>query len=544
MPDELLTLPVGTYNADAPDDLELVFRSDAAPVVAVNGRRVTVRLCRWNEPRTVTDPPNRRYREVHAAGSIELADDVHVVDRHHGTLIGRADPTSFVDAGDGPTVDLVLAHTAAGDDTLALIDAGVIRSVSMELEPVAETVAGDVVTRTRSRVHGVAFAFRPSHDAPILATRDRTNPNGDTMPTDLELPADVIRRDDLDAAVVNLVPRGDLDALLDDVRRDLAAQPDGTLTGRHPGDRFRSLVDYADTAFDNPADAPMRLLCRALVDQITTNNPGVIPPAWLSTVFGIIDATRPTVTAFGSSGLPPEGMDINWPYYDGDLMTLVGEQVAQKTAITSARVDLKRGNTAIKTYAGGSDISYQLIRRSSPSYRDAYLRIMNAAYALVTNNVAADAAVAAATASAATWDPTSGDLTDLATALFTASQEVKRATGQPASFALAADDVFVAAGGLGVAASTPYGVQNVAGTAAASTLRVNVSGLEVINDPALAAGTLLVSNQLAGEWSEDGPFVVTAEDVEKLGQNVAVWGMGAWATFLPQGIRSIGDGTP
>ena len=46
-------------------------------------------------------------------------------------------------------------------------------------------------------------------------------------------------------------------------------------------------------------------------------------------------------------------MSVDWPYFNGDLSTIVGEQVTQKSEITSVRVDLLKGTRAIKTFAGG-----------------------------------------------------------------------------------------------------------------------------------------------------------------------------------------------
>jgi len=281
------------------------------------------------------------------------------------------------------------------------------------------------------------------------------------------------------------------------------------------------------------------LLTRTIIDQITGNNPGVIPPAWTSRIYGILDHGRPTISAFGVASPGPAGMEVNWPYYDGNLLTLVGLQATQKTAITSARVDLKKGSEDLLTYAGMSDLSYQLIRRSSPSYRDAYMRIMFAAYAAVTDNAAADGLVAGQSVDYAFGSDTTGAA--LRSALFEASVLVEAATGQPAEFALVASDVFIAIGGMTNVYAAGYGVQNVGGTADAASLNVNVNGIRVIYEPNFAAGKAFVSNSEAASWYEDGPFTVVAEDVEKLGQNVAVWGLGAFGVHLPMGIVELAD---
>jgi hypothetical protein len=197
----------------------------------------------------------------------------------------------------------------------------------------------------------------------------------------------------------------------------------------------------------------------------------------------------------------------------------------------------------LKTYAGGSDISYQLIRRSRPAYRDAYMRIMMAAYSAVVDRAATLAAVAAAKGHVV-YDPAAADAdgAKFRAALFAASVKVEAATGSPAGFVLAATDQFVRLGG--VLTPAPYGTTNVPGVATAATLKVEVSGVPIVHAPSAANGTLLVSNSTAADWFEDGPFPIAAEDVEKLGQDVAVWGMGAFGATLPTGIVALSATAP
>lgn len=499
----------------------MLYRAAQVAELDTSTRTVVVQLCAWNEPRPVADA-GHHYREAWAPGSLHLAERTHVVSEHGGDLIGRAG--DLKDTTDGPTVQLHIAHTRAGDDALALIDAGVVDAVSMEFlpDPDGEIVDGDLVTRTAATVHGVAFAFRPAHTAPILQ-RDET-PMPAPMPDTLTLTAPASADVELRAELAELAAQV---ATLD------RTAPSGVV--RHRAAEFSSLGEYWTARRDDPS-VPGNLLMRVLADQITTNNPGVVPPAWLSEVFGIVDAGRPVVTAFGVRPLPDSGMEVNWPYFDGDLSALVLAQATQKTAITSVRVDIKKGTEALETFAGGSDISYQLLRRSSPSYRDAYVRIMLAAYAATT-----DAAASAAALTAAATGPAAdiADADSVRAALFAASSMVQVATGSPASFGLASTDVFGALGGNSGLYPAPYGTNNASGTADAASLTINVSGLPIIHAPYLTGPNLIVSNRQAGGWLEDGPMTAQAEDVEKLGQNVAVWGMGTFAAFLPLGIVKL-----
>jgi len=154
-----------------PDDPGALFRD--APITHADPatRTLTVQLLAWDQPRVVTDPGRPPYRESWGPGSLVPLDHLYVVDRHHGDLIGRMDPP--YDSGTGPVSQVHIAHTRAGDDLLALVDADVVRSVSIEAlrDPASDQWSPDhqAVHRTRGYLAGLAFAFHAAHDSPILA---------------------------------------------------------------------------------------------------------------------------------------------------------------------------------------------------------------------------------------------------------------------------------------------------------------------------------------------------------------------------------------
>jgi hypothetical protein len=126
-----------------------------------------------------------------------------------------------------------------------------------------------------------------------------------------------------------------------------------------------------------------------------------------------------------------------------------------------------------------------------------------------------------------------------ATALFAASSKVRTATGAPANIVGVSPGLFQTLGGLPTLRNPAYGVQNAAGTAAANTLTINVNGMNVEEWPYLPETTMVVSNSAAAKFPEYGPQVATAEDVRKLGQDVAVWGMYEDAeVYYPAGVRA------
>lgn len=252
----------------------------------------------------------------------------------------------------------------------------------------------------------------------------------------------------------------------------------------------------------------------------------------------LVNRGRPAITAFGGPRSLGDiaGLTLNWPYFDGTLADFVAAQSAEKAAIISASVDIKLGTEALLTYAGGTDISYQILRRGSPSILDMYARIWLAAWSAVT-----DAAfVTELESGTVTVDQTqalaSVTLAEATGYFITASLAVEAATGQPAQFILASTTAFTRLANLIAPSSTQIVAAsslNLAG------LRIGVGNLPIIHVAGITAGKMIASNELAAAWYEDGPFLASDDDVEKLGRNVAYWSLGAGARFIPAGIVEI-----
>jgi hypothetical protein len=542
-------------------------RRQSGPVTVSDAGELEVRLVPWDTPATVSDDGRSRYQESFARSGLSAPTGIVIPvyaghaytpdgELARGPLVGRVDDVE--DRDDGLYGRVVLAATPAAAELRELART-VGATVSVEFADDAAPRNGAVI-RTAAIATGLAVMTAPhrgSYDgAEVLSVRAAPDPlpgedddEDDDDQGDDEGPGDPASPPPVEGA--EAVGRA---AIQREVRRILGRG--ARRVAPHPLARFESAYDFHAAARLSADDELPRLFARAyadhqanrgraLVDQITTDNTAIIQPGWLTEVFGIIDMGRPVITAIGARPLPPSGMEIDWPYFDGDLHALVGPQVAEKTEVVSVKVSLKKASSALTTYAGGSDLSWQLIRRSQPSYRDAYLRILQASYAVVTD-AAASTAIAAVAGGTVPYDPQAPDPngTALRSAIFQASAKVQVATGSPASFVLAAPDAFVGFSAMPGLVPTPYGTQNVSGTATASTLDVNISGLQVVLAPDLAAGKIIVSNRLACAWPEDGPFVVAAPDIPKLGEDVAIWGMATFAAFIPAGVVTLTDATP
>jgi hypothetical protein len=499
---------------------------------AGDGRELVIRIVPWDTVAQTESGPEKVKRGAFAG--VDPARVTVEALRHDGALVGRG--TALEDRDDGAYLTARIAATAAGDELLELVREGVVRDASVVFAPRgsrSRKVQG-VTVRESMDLRRVAILERGAYPgAEVVAMRSEGEDMTDQTPVPVEpAPVDV-------AAIV----RGEVQEL----RRELA---ESAVIGRPAGEyaelfAYRSLGEALRAAVDSAELS--ELLSRAWADQITTDNPGVVPPAWLSEVKGIVAPQRRAINAFGVERTA-SGMSVDFPYFDGNLANLVAKQFTQKTAIASAKLSILKGDVALGTYAGGSDISLQLIRRSSPDYLTAYGRIMLAAWAAVT-----EAGAAAAIGNAGRSTPAEdrivapwGSMTkpeEAQAAAFELSLRVEAATGAPASFLLASTEAYLALGKLLTPA--PYGTVNTAGVATARTLVVELSGLPVYHAPGIGADAVVIaSNQLAGKWYEDGPMWVSSLDPEKLGENRAVWSLGAFVPYITGGIQITEETAP
>jgi HK97 family phage prohead protease len=442
----------------------------------------------------------------------------------HGEPIGVI--TAAENKPDGLYIDFSIANTIQGRDAAVLIRTGSSRGMSVGFIPTKSVWnrAKTVVQHVAASIAEVSITHQPAYaTAGVSAIREGESMSVETV------------EETAPAVTVDTEAR----SAIAEVRQQLSQVESRSFVSEpvHPLAQFRDFGDYSKAVLAGDVES------RALFDQVTDNNPGVMPPNWMLQVQGIIDLGRRVITGTGgpmSAGVA--GMDINWPYFDGSLTDIVEAQANEKDEVNSVAINLEKGTATLDTYAAGSDISYQLLQRSSPSYLDAHNRIMAASYATVTDRKF----------TSDLWNDGTGtqdydfaaDTTGAGfrEAVFASSVKVEDATQSPASAVFVSTAVFKKIGGWSTFQPEPYTVQNVSGVATASTLRVNVSGLPVIRATWLdtnAAYNAIVTNGAAARWVEDGPRLAQAENVAKLGRDIAIFGFGVTAAFLPAGIVRV-----
>ncbi len=483
------------------------------------------------------------FRDVIAKG-----DRIPVVDQHYGEPVGYAD--RLWEDGSHVRFSGRLFSMQAAKDFAERVAGGVLR-VSAEFLPGEIKRGAGTVTHTRVKALGaIAGSYFPAYAGTSVSVRSVEVQNvaedNETLPDKPAVIAgELVGVSRAEAAKI-------AQAITDDAMRSIAAR--SAFGGEAVTDPFAdwrglTLGQMAQRAMNSDerkyAQWP-QIAARALDDIVTTSgaNAGAVTPGVFGDVHAIVNAGRPSITAFGGPRAIPDasGMSLDWPYFDGTLTDFVGAQSAEKAAVTSGTLDIKKGTEALATYAGGADISYQLLRRANTSYLDIWTRVMLAAWALVTNTAFVTELESGSVTSDFAEALSVVDATEFKNLVIDASVAVQVATGQPAEFVLGSTTAYKQFAKLFTPVTTLFNTG--LGTTNIGTLNVTIGNIPLIHEPALTAGKLIVSNRLAAAWFEDGPFQAQAEDVEKLGRNVAIWSMGAGARFIPAGIIEMYDVTP
>ena len=275
----------------------------------------------------------------------------------------------------------------------------------------------------------------------------------------------------------------------------------------------------------------------ALAQDLTTDTPGLLPTPVLGPVFEDLNFVRPVVSALGTRSMPNgNGKAFIRPTITQH--TAAGEQT-EGSAVTSQKMTIASNSVTRKTVAGGVFISQQDLDFTDPSALEAILRDLAGEYMIKTDDIAADALVAAASASGATWTVTANDPTSLISGLYEAAKDIQTATNYTPTHLFASPDVWQKMGSQLDADKRPVfgytsgasliGTNTIGSARELSYLGTNVMGLQLVVDNNFAAGTLLVVRAEGFECYENVRGIMTKEDPELLGRNFTYYGY--FATF-------------
>lgn len=519
-----------------------------------DGRTIEILAVPWNTP-TGDGRTETGLSEQFAPGAFR-----------HEQVIGRPlrwrhdEPIGVVtaarDSDEGLVVTARVADTTLGRDALALareMGDALGASVKYREAPGTDWTARPV-TIASAEMDELSLTDRPVYRTTrTKRIREESRmPDTDTLapegPATTEAVDDGRTRETPD---IRDVTGTDLGAELGRLREQVATLSAGVSGATHGGEatstlaRFRSLGEWALETYRTTDAAEAATRSRALAEQLVAASPGVTQPTWLTDIKRLVDRGRPFLTNLGGgSALPPAPETPSWPYYDGALLDLVNEQAEELDEVTSVAVAIKRATGTIKTYAGGSHASYQLLERSSPSYYDAYLRILMLAWARRTEvqALAAAEAVVGATAVDDIFDEENP--ATLFTAVVEAEGAIADATGAGLDVVAVAPSKWTAIAGALDADGRPLfaaaNPQNAGGVATARGAQgLAVAGVPMVRGAVETTAPIVATNRAAFAWLEEGPRAITQEQVSVLGRDVAVYGYASPAAYAPAGIIKI-----
>lgn len=333
-----------------------------------------------------------------------------------------------------------------------------------------------------------------------------------------------------------------------EIQRDLAVARDPRAAER-PNYEYRSAGSYIVDRWQagvgiEDARQRLELFHRAAAHQTTADNPGIIPENITGAVLNFIDVSRPIVTVLGVLAVP--GGRFTRPRVTQH--TQVGEQTAEKTELASRKMIIQSTPVDMSTFGGYVNVSRQNIDWSVPSIMDLVVNDLAGQYAIQTEEVAADALVADATAATGgTFGPGSDDAAVSGAIWAGVAQAGAAMPGAGRVVLIVSPDMLAAIGPL----FAPYGPSNQQGTGFSAASfgsggpMGTVSGVPVYMSWALPANTALLVNTAAAEVYEQRIGALSVTEPSVLGVQVAYAGYFAAVVLVPEGVVAIGGaGTP
>lgn len=281
-------------------------------------------------------------------------------------------------------------------------------------------------------------------------------------------------------------------------------------------------------------------------DIATTNTPGLLPVPVLGPLVQDLNFIRPVVTAFGARAYPDGGAQKTFVRPTITTHTSAGVQAAEFDAV-SARTMVIAANTVSKTtVAGQVTLSQADIDFTSPAALQLILQDLMGEYMIATDNIAADALLAAATTSD-TWDGSPEGLID---SIYTAAYDASINTNMFVDTAVISVDVWKQLGSLvddtnrpifpAIGAPGLLGMNTLGAGNATSWSGMNPLGLQVVVDANLPSQSFIVTNaSKAFECYEAQRGMMSVENPGTLSRTFSFYGYFSTFAAIPSMIRKI-----
>jgi hypothetical protein len=214
--------------------------------------------------------------------------------------------------------------------------------------------------------------------------------------------------------------------------------------------------------------------------------------------------------------------------------TSVASQASELAAVSATTPVIASNVVTKSTLSGQVTLSVQDVDFTSPAAMEIILRDLAGQYMLQSDNVAADAIVAGAAASGATWTVNQTDPTSLMTALYGAAVNILTGTNFLPDHIFVSPNVWELLGRQLDADKRnvfPYvgaaGLMGVNGAGSANITQMNTFnpfGLNLVADRNFASNTMVVARGTAIEFYEQVRGLMSVEQPSTLGRTFSYYG--------------------
>jgi HK97 family phage prohead protease len=508
--------------------------ADDKPSRSISGVAVT-----YDETATVNDGTQVRFLQ----GSLPVTGrDPKLYGQHDSNqILGKV--VERVDTPQGMMFTAKLSATRQADEYMTLMIDGVIDAVSVGVTPTKFSYDEEGVMIVElaswselSLVSEGAFSGAVITEVAASAPDEPVEGIHETEPqvelqSDQETTKDTDMSDKTENTVVEAAQA---------TTEKLWAQPARKFNLPTPGEYFAAM-HIGGTTFENVARATKEFvkanqsaLQAAAGDIATTDTPGLLPVPVLGPVFQDLNFIRPVVNAVGARAMPNNGASKTFVRPTISTHTSVATQAAEFDAASATTMVIASNTVSKTTLSGQVSLSIQDLDFTDPASLNIILNDLVGEYLIASDNVAADAITAGATASGSTWAVTAGDPTTLISAIYTSAYNILLATN------FLPDHIFVAPGvwqALGAQLDGdnrpvfPYvGAAGLMGVNAMGSANITVAntfnpfGLNLVADKNFAAGTMVVARGLAIEFYEQVRGLMSVELPSTLGRNFSYAG--------------------
>jgi len=517
-------------------------------MIRFNATQVTLDAAAGDQPRTISGlaVPFNEVATVLSGERVKILPGALPVDGAAPRLLAEHDSNRIVGmVTEREQVDDVgvmftaqIARTAQGNDLVELLKMGAYDSVSIGIEPIDVEQDNDVTVVKAANWRELSIVAEPAFKQAVITEIAATavaEPDEPEIPT---LKEEIMQEEQPQVveAAAETTPTAPIVYAQPKKHFDMPSASE-YLAAYHVGGE---VFEKVNNAFVEAAKSKQTAMQAAAGDVLTSDTPGLLPVPIVAPVFDDFNYTRPVVAAIGARAMPDGGNSKTFIRPTWSTHTSIDAQSSELAAVSATTPVIASNVVSKTTLSGQVTLSVQDIDFTSPAALQIILADLANEYLDKSDDVAADAIVAGASASGSTWTVTANDPTSLIQSLYDAARDILTATNYLPDHVFVSPDVWYYLGQQldgdkrpvfpYVGAAGLMGV-NAAGTGTVTQANTfNPFGLNLVADKNFASGTMVVARGSAIEFYEQVRGITSVEVPATLGRTFSYYGY--VATFI------------